>query len=108
MGNLKEKLPIERWKVLLTLFVTIAMIFGWLINTIYSASTIEQRMFDSPEQKTQVIQDVQLNMEHRKDINVHMPYQKKTELFVTRKEYEESLEFIKEALKEIKQDIRKR
>ena len=56
MGNLKEELKIERWKVYLSVFIMIAGILGWLVKTVYSATLVEQRMFDSAEQKTQVIQ----------------------------------------------------
>lgn len=102
MGNLKEKLSIEKCKVYLGFVVMVAAIFGWLIKTVYSATLIEQRMFDSAEQKTQVIQDVSRNAEHRDDLNVHMPYQEKVKRFVTREEYTD----LKELLKEMRDDIK--
>lgn len=91
MGNLKEKLSIERWKVYLSTFVLIAGIIGWMVNTVYSMATVEQRMFDTPEQKQAMLKEVDLNSSHRKDEDVHMAFQKTMEIFVYKPEYEKDM-----------------
>ena len=57
----------------------------------------ESRMFESSTQKEQVIS-------HTKSKSVHMPLIEKEEHFVTRREYESAIIYIKEALQEIKNE----
>ena len=101
MENLKQKLPIERWKVYLSVFLMVAGMLGWLVNTIYSAVTVEQRMFDTPEQKQLVLKEVELNSGHRNDQNIHMPFQKKMECFVYKPQYDKDMEKMDKKLDEI-------
>lgn len=104
--NLKEKSSIEKWKVYLTILVAVTSLLGFMLKTLYGAFTVENRMFDSETQKTQLIYDVKVNKSHATDIDVHMPYEKKVEKFVTRPEYNTAIKIIGETLKEIKEDVK--
>ncbi len=104
--DLKEKSSIEKWKIYLTVIVMVVTVISFLAKSIFAAFTVENRMFDSEEQKIKLIYGVKSNTEHSNSLDGHMPYELKVEKFVTRPEYNVAIKSIGEALKEIKEDVK--
>lgn len=102
MAPLKEKIQMERWKVYASIFFMICSTFGFLINTIYSAVSLESRMFDTKEQKEIVLRQAEWSLEHKLEVNKHQSE------YVRKEDYREDINEIKSTLKEINQYLRRR
>ena len=102
MAPLKEKIQMERWKVYTSIFFMICTTFGFLINTIYSAVSLESRMFDTKEQKEIVLRQAEWSLEHKLEVN------KLQGEYVKKEDYREDINEIKATLKEINQYLRRR
>lgn len=99
--KLNQQISIKKWQLYMGTLLMIATILGFIGKTVYSAATVEQRMFDTPEQKQLVLKEVESNTTHRNDDNIHMPFQRKMETFVYKPQYDKDRDEMNQKLDRI-------
>jgi len=62
---------------------------------------IDGRTFENARERDQVMHEVRDNTDHRLDIDVHMPYERKAKVFVPRTEVEYKLESMNKNIEKI-------
>ncbi len=102
MTALKKQINIDAWKFYSGVFFAAMAILGFLINTVYSAVSLESRMFDDNKQKQFVIKEAGWSAEHR------LKVEQLQDTYVKKVDYKEDVDEIKQSLKEINQYLRNR
>ncbi len=95
------------WETIRKNWAIIIVVLTWLFYSVLFFATINGRVFDSLQQKYEVVK-------HSYDKNIHTTYAENVTKFTTRPEYEafksdtnRQLQDIKDDLKEMKRDIKK-
>jgi len=94
---MNQAVNIKRWHLVIAVITMAFMIGTNIIGIVVYAKNLEAQI---KETKSVV-------SKHITDTNIHMPLEKRLQLFVLRGEYSGQVQDIKDDLKEIKSDIKK-